>query len=199
MAEGNEENNVSWLLKRLEQSSPRASLTGEHTHPWTGTGMWPQVTRAPRDEVVRLPRASWLHPELNPDSLPGQEKSSRDGVQSRGDAQNKTAALPYPENQLPSSNQSWPINCSSPIRAGRKAALPTTRKMLREVSYIQRPWKTNVRLRILQITAKSLWAEGLKRLAPLSGGDLVEWLKALGPSQRNHLECRLERAYYAPG
>lgn len=39
-------------------------------------------------------------------------------MQSRGDARSKGMVVSHPERQLPSTNQSWLIGCSHPIRAG---------------------------------------------------------------------------------
>lgn len=112
--------------------------------------------------------------QITPPPPPGLAESRADGVQGRGDAQNKR----QPRHALR-------ISCPRPVRAAGGAAPPTVGKMLERSPTFGGPESQHEAANSSnrKILVHLLCAEGLKRLEPLSGGDV-------GPSESSWLPAR---------
>lgn len=71
--------------------------------------------------LVSLVVPGWIGDKIHSPSQAWQEAVETEyGVE---EVRSEREAVPHPEKRLPSTNQSWPISCSHPIRAGRSASL----------------------------------------------------------------------------
>lgn len=168
------------------QSPSRASLHVEHMAPWVGErGVTPQDTRTPRGDVLCLPRGSWPGVEWSSTQTPSQVWQKAVGIWSGAEEMCKTWRW---------SCQALRISFPRPISSGHWAALPTALRSMERSPPSETMGNEHANSsEDRRILVWLLYAEGVKTLEPLSGGDSEEGPNALHPIMLPPVTERLPR------
>lgn len=147
----------------------------EHTAPWVGErGVTVQDSRTPRGDVLCLPRGSWLGGEWSSTQTSSQVWQKAVGIRFGAEKMRTTGRWPC---------HALRISFPRPISSGHWAALPTALRSMERSPPSETMGNEHANSsKDRRILVRLLYAEGVKTLEPLSGGDSEECPNALHPN-----------------